>query len=151
MLAKPGEGAVSSDLTWTVPKRWTVAANPSTFRIATYKVPHAPKDADDAEVSVSQAGGSLNDNIERWEKQFEGAPKAKRSEKTVAGLKITIVDIRGTYLGGMGGAPKKEGMVMLAAIIPTETPHFFKLTGTEATVKAAEPDFNELVASMKKR
>jgi hypothetical protein len=151
MHAKPGEGAMSSDLTWAVPKRWSVAENPSTFRIATYKVPHAPKETDDAEVSVSQAGGSLEDNIKRWEAQFDGAPKAARSEKTVGGLKIIIVDIRGAYLGGMAGGPKKEGMRMLAAIVPTEMSHFFKLTGTEATVKAAEPDFNELVASMKKK
>jgi hypothetical protein len=148
MLAKPNEAA-TSELAWTAPKRWLSVANPNSMRIATLKIPKAGSDAEDAELSVSQAGGALEDNITRWEKQFEGAPKAKRSEKKVGDLSVTLVEIEGTY-SGMGGAAK-PGTMMLAAIVATSMPHFFKLTGSKATVQAARKEFDEFVASIKKK
>ncbi len=142
-----GTGGPKS-MTWTAPKQWSTAPNPNTFRKATFKVPGA---AGDAELAVSESGGSLSDNIARWEKQFGGA-KAKTDKIKVAGMDVTLVELRGTYTNAMGTGPNaspQAGSVMLGAIVNTETPHFFKLTGPEKTVDAAKPQWQEFVNSFK--
>ena len=138
-------------MTWTMPSAWKIAPNPSSMRLATYKASGAPG-AEDAEVSVSRAGGSLDANIGRWVTQFDGAGKEARTERTVHALKVTIVEIHGAYLGGgMGNAAptSRPGWAMLAAIVPTAgTQYFVKMVGPDATVKASRASFDELVASI---
>jgi hypothetical protein len=92
-------------VTWKVPEKWRTVPNPNAMRIATYRVPAAPG-AEEAEMSVARAGGSVDDNIERWVGQFQEAAKETRTVKKVHGVKVTIVELGGTYLGGgaMGGA-----------------------------------------------
>jgi hypothetical protein len=139
-------------VTWKVPEAWKTMPNPSPMRIATYRVPRASGDADDADVSVTRAGGGTEANIERWLGQFDDAGQDKRSQKTVRGLKVTIVEVAGTFLGGgmMGAAPApKKGWALLGAIVETPgAPYFFKLTGPSASVRAARPAFDALVASI---
>ncbi len=136
---------------WKVPEKWRTVPNPSTMRIATYRVPAAPG-AEEAEMSVARAGGSVDDNIERWVGQFQEAAKETRAVKKVHGVKVTIVELGGTYLGGgaMGGAPVSHtGWSLLAAIVESAgSPYFFKLTGPAATVRAARPAFDALVESV---
>jgi hypothetical protein len=142
---------------WSVPKTWTDLPG-SSMRVATYKVPPA-KAAEPGEVSVfffgPGQGGSIDANVERWSRQFEGTPKPTRSLKTVNGLPLTLVQIAGTYLapGGpmMQSQGKKPDYRLLAAIV--EAPGgliFFKLTGPAATVGAAQADFDGLLASLAK-
>jgi len=137
----------NATMSWTAPKAWTSAPNPNTFRKATFKV---PGEAGEAELSISESGGSLADNIARWEKQF-GDAKAKTSKQTVSGLEVTLVELRGTYTNsmGMGNAGPQPNTVLLGAIVNTATPHFFKLTGPEKTVDAAKPQWNEFVKSFR--
>jgi hypothetical protein len=139
-------------LTWKVPDAWKTVPSASSMRLATYRVPRAQGDTDDAEMSVTRAGGGTDANIRRWVGQFDEAGQDKRTEKTVRGLKITTVEVNGTFLGGgmMGGtsAPKK-GWALLGAIVDAPgSPYFFKLTGPAASVKAARPAFDALLASM---
>jgi hypothetical protein len=119
------------------------------MRKATYKVPRAPGDAEDGDLSVTQVGGDLESNITRWVGQFEGEPKPKRSELMVGKLKVTVVELSGTYLGGMGSGAKKERTTMLVAVVHTEPAHFFKLVGSDKTVALARRDFDQLVKSFK--
>src|SRR5207302_1911498 len=58
------------DIAWDAPASWVSAPNPSTMRKATYKIPKAAGDAEDAELAVSSAGGGVDANIKRWEQQF---------------------------------------------------------------------------------
>lgn len=142
---------------WSVPKTWTDLPG-SSMRVATYKVPPA-KAAEPGEVAVfffgPGQGGSIDANVERWSRQFEGTPKPTRSLKNVNGLPLTLVQIAGTYLapGGpmMQSQGKKPDYRLLAAI--AEAPQgliFFKLTGPAATVAAAQADFDALLASLAK-
>jgi hypothetical protein len=118
------------------------------MRKATYKV------GDDAEMSVSQAGGAIDQNVDRWASQFGAAKDAvKKTEQKLGSLKVTIVEIKGTYTGsGMPGAPPaspKDHWQLLGAIVEgTDPPYFFKLTGPEKTVTAARGDFDRLVGSL---
>lgn len=146
----------AGEIGWDVPKAWSVAENPSSMRIATYKIPKIEGDSEDAELAVSRAGGSLDANLDRWKGQFDPAKpdSTKRFERDIAGLKVTIFEIAGTYkgMGAMGGGPggPKTDYAMLAAIVEgAGTPWFFKMTGPEKTVKAARPDFESLVNSVR--
>jgi len=147
--AAPPAGAV----VWTAPAAWSVAPNPSKLRIATYKIPKLPTDPEDADLSVSQAGGGAEANIKRWASQFEGSPELKVSHRDVGGLKVTIVDGHGIFNGGgmPGGPPSspKRNWALLGAIVDSvDPPYFFKLTGPEKTVTAARADFDTFVGSL---
>ena len=146
-------GAAAGELQWTAPERFQPAPNPSPMRKATYRVPGAST-AEDAELSVSQAGGSVDANITRWVGQFEGGDKTLvRKERTVGDLKVTIVDVKGTFesgMPGMGGGEPKKGWALRGAIVETDPPHFFKLTGPAKTVAAATADFDKLIDSLRK-
>ena len=151
----PGTSEVAeSSLEWKVPARWQVVPNASTMRLATYRIPHAPGDDEDPEMAVSQAGGSLDANIDRWIGQFgpEAKKTAKRTTRKVAGMDVTIVEIEGTFAGGMGmknDHGPSEGWALLGVIV--ETPgmsHFFKMTGPANSVRAARAELDTLVASL---
>jgi hypothetical protein len=115
------------------------------MRLATYK-------AGEAQLSVARAGGTVDANVDRWQAQFDGAPKAQRSAKQVHGLPVTIVRIDGTFLGaGMSSAApeKHENWSMLAAIVESSgSPYFFKLLGSAADVDKARAGFDSLVNSI---
>jgi hypothetical protein len=143
-----------SDLAYDAPATWQKAENPSPMRKATFKIPHAPGDTEDAELSVTQAGGTVDMNVTRWSGQFDHATATvKRSEKNVGTLKVTMVEIRGKYNGsGMPGAPAagpKDNYALLGAIIETTPPTFFKMTGPEKTVTGAKADFDKFIDSVR--
>jgi hypothetical protein len=142
-----------SDVAWDAPASWQKAENPSPMRKATYKIPKAKGDTEDAELSVSQAGGTVDMNLQRWAGQFAPKAEIKRTERKVGDLKVTVAELHGTFSGsGMPGAPAagpKEKWEMLAAIIETTPPMFFKLTGPENTVNGAKADFDKLIDGMR--
>jgi hypothetical protein len=121
------------------------------MRIATYRVPRAAGITDDADLAVTRAGGSTDANIERWVGQFDVHGKETRTEKTVHGLKITVVEMSGTFGGGggammQGASTPKPGWSLLAAIVEAPgTPYFFKLTGPSASIAAARTSFAALL------
>jgi len=150
--ASVSAGGEPPAITWKVPETWQSLASSSPMRIATYHPP-ATNGAEAAEMSVSRAGGTTDANIERWRGQFEGAGPEKRAERSVRGLKVTVVEIGGTYLGGnmMPGAPSTphKGWTLLAAIVDTRgSPYFFKLVGPAASVLGARAGFDALIESI---
>jgi hypothetical protein len=144
-----------NEVTYDAPHGWTVGKTRPMIKAA-YVVPKADGDAEDGELTVSQVGGTVDQNLQRWAQQLDKKPgDAKRSERTVNGLAVTIVEIHGTFGGmAMPGAPppvKKPGFGLLGAIVQTSPPTFFKLTGPDKTVAAARRDFDALVASVRAR
>ena len=124
---------------------------PCPMRKATFKIPKAAGDAEDAELAVSAASGGVEPNVKRWEGQF-GDAKAKTEARTVNGLKVTVVEIKGKFsAGGMGQpATTKPDQMLLGAIVDTgDRQHFFKMTGGEKTVSAARKDFDKFVATFR--
>jgi hypothetical protein len=113
-------------------------------------------------MTVMGAGGSVQANIDRWQGQFTqpdgSATKDRATSKALelAGCKVTIVDIPGTYKdmpGGPaagGGAVERPGYRMLAAIV--ETPdrgnYFLKFYGPAQTVAAQADGFRKMVEGM---
>jgi len=162
--AAKGKTMEAGGVAWTVPAGWT-EDGPRQMRVATYKIAAASGDKEGAEVGVfyfgAGQGGGVQANVDRWLGQFKkpdgspAAPTAKVEKRSVNGIPMTGVDVKGTYAGagammGGGGGTARPGYRMMAAI--AEGPDgavFFKLTGPEKTVGAAEQDFHGLIKSLR--
>lgn len=152
-------------LSWKAPAEWS-AQGERPMRAATYRIPPAKGDAEPAELAVfyfgQGSGGSPDANIRRWIDQFQppegksAADAAKVKQETIAGLKASTVDMKGTYVGGgpgMGSATgPKAGYRLLGAIVEGPSGNvFFKLTGPEKTVSSAEKPFRKLLEGITKK
>jgi hypothetical protein len=126
------------------------------MRAATYGVPPAKGDPEAAECAVfyfgAGQGGGVEANVQRWAGQFEGGKAAPQRVETLHGLKVTRVELEGTYLSGGMSGPKvpKAGFKLLGAIAEgREGNVFFKLTGPAKTVEAARKDFEALLQTLR--
>ncbi|NUP11702.1 MAG: hypothetical protein HOW73_37120 [Polyangiaceae bacterium] len=153
----PGAGTIAirpTGLVWTAPPSFTLVQSPSPMRLATYRVARADGDPEDAEMTVTQVGGGVEKNIDRWKNQLEGATVREQTDKTVGGLKVTILWVEGTYQGmsmpNMPPSTPKENYALLGAAVTSGAgdEHYFKMTGPKKTVEAARPAFDELVQSL---
>jgi hypothetical protein len=152
-----------ASLTFAAPAGWKPVVTSSSMRVAQFALPRAAGDPADAELVVSYFGGSggtVEANIERWLGQMhqpDGKPSsavAKRESRTVNGLKVTLVDVSGTYIAEMTPGAKERhnspNFRLRAAVIETPNgPHFIKLTGPAKTIAASEKAFEAFLASLK--
>jgi hypothetical protein len=138
-----------SSLKFTVPAGWIEEERSSSMRIAQYRLPPAEGDTENGSVVLyyfgQGQGGSAAANIERWigqMKQADGKTSkeaAKEDRFDMNGLKVTTVDVAGTYVAetspGSGTFENKPGYRLLAAVVETPNgPYFLKLVGPEKTV-----------------
>ena len=149
-------------LKFTAPSGWISEAPSSSMRQAQYRLPRTEGDSEDAELVVfyfQGGGGGVQANIDRWIGQFtkpDGSPAndvAKVARKDVHGIPVTIVDVSGTFGGGMGPmgqseAPKTNYRMLGAVAEAGNGPWFFKLTGPARTVGKWEPSFETFVDSI---
>jgi hypothetical protein len=138
-------------LHWSAPAGWKTGPE-KPMRAATYTV-------EDAECVVyffgQGQGGSVQANIDRWKGQFSQASAPKIGNRVIHGLKITTIDISGSYsgmAGPMGGAaPAKPGYRMLGAIIENPGGNLFlKFSGPVKTITANQAKFEQLLGSFDK-
>jgi len=150
------QSAASAPVKWTRPSRWK-AGPPKQMRTATYMIPAAPGDSEEAECAVfMNIGGGVQANIDRWVGQFEktdGSPNKKM--EMINGLSVTTVDVSGTFKGGgamMGqsSGPKASYRLLGAIAQAPDGEVFFKLTGPAKTVAAAQGEFQAMLKSLKK-
>jgi hypothetical protein len=96
--------------TWTLPDGWQQLPG-SQFRFATLRLPSPSGSGKPAEISVSQAGGDMLSNVNRWRGQLNLPPVAEAELSTttkklpIDGREATYVSLVGTGSGSMGGAP----------------------------------------------
>jgi hypothetical protein len=150
-------------VTFTAPADWKSIPTSSSMRVAQYAVPRAAGDAADAELVVyyfGGSGGTVDANIERWVAQMQqpdGRPSSavlKRQSRTINGLKVTQVDVPGTYVAevtpGSAQRHNSPNFHLRAAVIETSNgPYFIKLTGPAKTIAASEKAFETFLASVK--
>ena len=132
------------------------------MRVAQYRLPRAEGDTENGSVVLyyfgQGQGGSTAANIERWVgqmKQADGGPSktvAKEERFEVNGLKVTTVDVAGTYVAetspGSGTFENKPGYRLLAAVVETPNGSYFvKLLGPEKTVARWNESFLGFVKS----
>ena len=141
---------------WTVPKSWIFKTPKSPILQAEYGVPKAEGDKEDGRLTISQARGSVEDNIARWKGQF-GKKLDKANEETIdaGGVKIVLVDFTGTFddsRGMMGPTVTRPDYRMLGAIfqLPNEDGlHFIKCYGPKKTITARADEVKEFLRSIK--
>jgi hypothetical protein len=133
----PGPGGT---LQWTLPKGWT-AAGASGMRYATLK-PGAGTEVSIV-VLTGAAGGELA-NLNRWRGQLGLPPvdeaalgQARKVVKSKAGA-VSVFDLT-------GGSSR---MVVGLLSAPTGDTWFLKLTGEDAPVAQAKPDFMKLLGTL---
>jgi hypothetical protein len=146
------------------PAGWLAKPSSSTMRVAEFALPKVAGDAEDASLIVyffgSSQGGSVQANLDRWIGQL--AQPDGRASKDVAktttldshGLKISVVDVSGTYIAEMtpGSTERmnKPGFRQLAAVIDTPGgPYFAKLVGPAKTVAKWEASYQAFLKSVR--
>jgi hypothetical protein len=157
--------ALGSKLGLTAPEDWVRKEPRSQIIEYEFAVPAVKDDKEGGRVTVLAAGGTIEANLERWFGQYtqpDGSPtstKAKREDRQIAGRKVTLVDISGTFHESRGGGPFAPGPVVdlpgyrtLAAIIPTDHGNYFvRFNGPEKTVEAQAAAFRKMIEGLAAR
>lgn len=162
LLAAESKRYTAGDVWFTVESLWREVPVTSRMRQFQFRVPRVENDPEDAEMIVfyfgPDQGGTVEDNIRRWVRQFKapeemgGQVKPEVIQKTVHGLDVTVVWIQGIYFGGMGmeiEAPKPDYAFLCVIAQGPQGPVFFKLIGPRKTVEQARPPFDRLVDSLR--
>jgi hypothetical protein len=156
-----GAGTGAAALAWTVPAGWVTEKPASAMRRAQYRVPGKTGDGECAVFYFGPGqGGDPMSNAVRWAEQFalpdgsSARSTMKTSEIEVGGFKVFMVEVAGTYNGGMTmtAAPAKPmpGYRLLGAVAPgPDANWYFKFTGPDATVNAQRAAFTGMVKSLK--
>jgi len=154
--------SASGNISFTAPDGWIVEKTSSNMRVAQYKLPKADGDTEDGSLVLSYfgqgQGGATQANIDRWISQVhqadgsESKDKAKSESLTVNGLKVTMVDVSGTYSAemspGSGDFTSKPNYRLRAAVIETPKGSYFaKLTGPEKTISHWDQAFRDYINS----
>lgn len=156
---KVAEGSIH----FTASGTWKSVPPRSNMLDAELKISRVEGDTADGRLTIMGAGGSIEDNIVRWQGQFvqpdgsDTADKTKQKKSEVDGQKVITVDITGTFMDSVGGPfsgqPKVErkDYRMLAAIIQTEANgnYFVKLYGPKTTIDKNAKHFKSMIKSMK--
>ena len=152
-------GTASSEegipLTYVVPAGWAKQSPSNTMRLAQWGL-SAEAGGKPGEVYVATAGGDVASNVARWVKQMGQTKPDKTTELTVAGMRVTRVDVTGTFAGMSGpGAPAaspESGYRLLGAVVETgDVLTFVKATGPAAVMAREEMAFDAFLASLKPR
>lgn len=138
----------------TAPSVWKAKQPRSRIIAHEFSIP-AAEGEQPGRLTIMGAGGSIEANINRWKGQFKQSSKSKVSEKEIAGQKVSLVDISGTFNESIGPpiarkTVERPGYRMLAAIVQTKGKgnYFVKLYGPAKTIAAAEKPFHGFVESL---
>jgi hypothetical protein len=144
---------------------WLKQRPASTFRVLQWGIPTAEGDEKAPVCYVSEfpgGVGSVDANVKRWEGEYEEKDgEAKKEKVNVEGVKITMVDVSGSFKDSMGRGPVAGGKVelrkgyrTLAAMIEPEggdKVYTVKMVGPKKSVGAQRDDFVTMLKSMKKK
>jgi len=154
--------SAAGELRYKAPDGWVKEPTTSTMRVAQYKLPKTEGDAEDALLVVyyfgASQGGAVQANIDRWISQMQQPDgsatkdKAKTENSAVNGLKLTSVDVSGTYTAEMApGTPSQRNDAnyrMRAAVIETPKGNYFlKLVGPAKTMGHWEQSVTDFMKS----
>lgn len=160
--AAQSNSSAAGELHYKAPDGWVKEPSSSAMRVAQYKLPKAEGDPEDAGLVVyyfgATQGGAVQVNIDRWISQMQqpdgssSKDKAKTETSTVNGLKVTTVDVSGTYTAemapGTGNQRNDADYRLRAAVIETPKGNYFlKLAGPAKTMGRWEQSFTDFVKS----
>lgn len=144
------------------PQSWVREKPANLLRAYQFRVPKVKEDAADAELSIQDARGSIEENIKRRKAEFT-PPEGKKIDDVfkVEKLKIgkanaTVMDVSGTYLykerpqAPDSSAVPKPDYRMIAVVFDTKDgSYFIRLIGPEKTVAHHQKGFEEWLKAFK--
>jgi hypothetical protein len=153
------EVRTASGLTLTAPESWNRKQPRRSAMVqidAEFAVPAVEGDDEDGRVTMMAAGGSVDDNLQRWFGMFKQPDGSKTEdaanveEKTIAGKTVHLVDVAGKYKAPpFEGGGEKPDYRMLAAIVEMgATNYFVKFYGPAKTVAENEDGFRAMIEGM---
>ncbi len=166
---KKGNRVTIDGLTSVAPAEWK-EEEPSElgkkFRVKQFRLPKVEKDKHDAEMVIfffgAGSGGSVKDNVKRWQGFFippkgEKIADVTKVEKKKAGdVPLTCVDIHGTYKYKKAPfildskAELRPGYRMINVIFDSKNgPYWFRLVGPAKTIAHYKKGFDQFVKSFK--
>jgi hypothetical protein len=152
----------AGEVKFKAPDGWTTEKPASSMRMAQYKLPKAEGDKEDASLVLyyfgANQGGTPQANIDRWISQIkqpdgsDSKTKAKSETLTVNGLKVTTVDLTGTYTAEMAPGSQTfhndDNYRLRAAVIETPKGNYFvKLAGPAKTIARWDQSYSEYLKS----
>ena len=156
-----GSGAGSKGLAWTSPSGWTKETPSSAMRRAQYRIPGPGGPAECVVFYFGPGeGGDTKGNIARWAGQFRGpdgkpvGAALKTRDINVGDIRVVVVEVTGTYVGGMAGGPagpeRPDHMLLGAIAEGPDARWFFRATGSRATLEGQRGAFDQMIRSIKR-
>ncbi|MEM9553739.1 MAG: hypothetical protein AAGC60_05745 [Acidobacteriota bacterium] len=139
---------------FNLPGAWRSEPPSSTMRLAQAII---PGDAGEGQLTVFYfgpgGGGGVEANLDRWIGQMEATAAPQRDQFAVDGFTVTWVVVQGTLQPstmGVGPTEPQPGSRLLGGIVEgPQGPWFFKATGPDATLAAAQDDFLAMLRSVR--
>lgn len=147
-------------VTFRPPSDWN-DEGPSGMRQAEYSMDPIDDETEFASMAVyyfgQNQGGTVQANIDRWIGQIktDQSPEPVQKEATIAGMKVTTIEVTGTYSSSMGGpmsgqTTAYENFKLFGAVVEgPEGSVFFKLTGPDKTATAMTKEFMAMIQDIK--
>ena len=146
-------------LKFSAPGAWKKIQPKFDFYHAEFNIPKADGDEKEGRITFSQVGGSIDQNLDRWEGQFVDIDTAneehvKKEKATISGLNVQMIRIAGTFQDGAGPfAPKtkRADYVLIGAAIEMEKGAnvYIKSYGPKKTMAANAKVIKEMIKAMK--
>lgn len=147
----------------TPPKEWTlVPEKPNSMRAATYALPKAEGDKDDADLAVfffKGGAGTTEQNLKRQRDKFLPAEGKDKIDETLTEIKVgtntaQYQDIKGTFKKkpfpmAEKFTPMKEYRQIYVVFDTADGSAFFNLLGPDKTVEKHKKAFDQLLKAMK--
>jgi hypothetical protein len=140
-------------LIYELPAGWQRVPPESQMRLDQAKIPGPGGEADLAVFFFgAQGGGGVEDNLNRWAAQIEGAGP-QRDTFTSEDLRISTIDASGTLkastMGTGPATPQPDSRLLGAVIEGAGGPWFFKVTGPQQTVSEQREAFLQMLRNAK--
>ena len=154
----PRGGAGQQELVWKLPRGWIEEPASSAMRRAQYRIPGGAGPGECVVFYFGPGqGGDAEANAARWAGQFRGAdgrPASALKKTAITGgdIPVLLVEVTGTYIGGMGGTPsgpERPDYMLLGAIAQgPDANWFFRATGPRATIEPQRSAFDGMIRSI---
>ena len=144
-------------LTYAAPSGWLAAEPSSSMRVAEFTLPRVAPDQDDGSAVIyyfQGAGGSVQENLDRWAAQIRSVGESTTTSFEVDGMPVTVIDISGTYVADVGpGSPDRydepEHRLIAAVIETVGGPFFLEIVGPKGTIERWSDSVRAFIDTMR--
>lgn len=158
MTATPGSPAAQpAAITWKVPDPWKETPSASSMRLAQFDVPGTWTDGGNVQcVLFTPMGGGVQGNLDRWKGMVGGGKsEAKVTSTEQNGLKISRIEVRGSYAETMSKPPHSSDDALFVGVVIDaglgELVYTVKFVGPASVIETERPNFDQFIASFRKK